>query len=569
MLRFFIFGKMGKRKTGSTATITVYWWVGVFSLFFALPALISCGRAWNQKGVVPEDTIIIPETSKITSLIGPQFIPEGRQWDFVLGDGGIPHVAFFDHARGKLRYATLDSEGKWVLEDVDPPEGIADFIAGRSPNIFLIDGKPHIVYLSAGADQRIPRFVFIKEAFLDSLGIWRCRVIKKWEGGELSFIRAGYIPSRGKISILIYDPAEFGIVGGEFSPADETQVEICGEASEEENSDISYGYMYYMGQDIPFRNFARIKLKLDPTCNRITNISPGFTISFIPEFRRNFDNMGGFAFYDPVINQAFWIEFKNSEVDFSGEKTFAERVTLGLSDLIEVRYYVREEGGVSCFLTRALGFMVRTSRFANDIKSVAFKSFGSEEFQPAEFYISSPGEIFVLRARNMKFPVEISITYSGLFQYEIVPLGRNKTYPYVDADGRGNIHVVYFANIPPLFAVEYGVIRQKEGRIYEKFFSTVDGGGGAIYTQGSGGVAVAATRDGLPIVVYFSPFTNDLRVAVPLENTWFSLAKHTQFVSGLQPKVQLTKDENSIAILSPVRGEKEFVLTLIFVPFTL
>ncbi len=527
-------------------------------LFFLF--LISCGRAWRGDRLFGEEFLIVPKTSEIYSIEGRG--TDSREWDFTLDPGDIPHIAIYDFSRGGLLYFTLDAGGEWKSEFVDPAEGQNLPIAGRSPNIFFVGDKIHIVYLATSPSDKIPKFYIIKEAFRDELGRWRCRVIKKWDKGvDIPYVRAGYLFESHKIVLYFLDPVKNVLVVGSYSP--DYNADLCIlpsdekiEEFEKERSDFSYGYIYYFGG-----GDVRVKAGVDPRCNPI-GAKIGTSMSLVPSFSRQRVLMSGFVLYDPVLTSTLWIEFRQSDFNtWKNDITFVS-FSLWSGRAIDLRQ------GAQCDFSRVAGFDVDFPVPFREIKNVRLRNSGDETFLPVErWYIASSRRIFVTLPENVRFPVEVSVEFIPLFEFEGVNIGSNRTFVSADADRNGIIHIGDFSYLPPLYAVEYGRV-EKTVYGFAVTFYTVDGGGGGLFTEGTAGVGVAASSNGIPVIAYFSPSTNDLKIAIPLESTWRSSPIKTGSASGISPKILLTKDQNTAVVLAPTLYIDRFSLFLLFVPLT-
>jgi alpha-tubulin suppressor-like RCC1 family protein len=308
----------------------------LLSSFFAF-FYLSCGRAWREEVIPAEKKKIVPKTQEVTRLPRPQQI-KGVQWDFVLDSDDVPHIAIFDALSGRLMYYTLDYQENWTSQQVDPPEGKFGYVAGESPNIFLVDDKIHMVYLSSSEKDKIARMRLLKEALLDSFGVWRCRTVMRVQDGELKFVRAIYSPESKKIIAALLDNYENAISLVIFSPANEKNTPLCSnediEEREKPKGDIFFlGNMYYFAQ-----GELRLKNKLDPRCNplesRRTPPQAGFSLQLI-NFARNLKSKTGFISHDIILDQTFWIEFDQDNLKRTGEiyKEFQMPITVVMTDV--------------------------------------------------------------------------------------------------------------------------------------------------------------------------------------------------------------------------------------------
>jgi hypothetical protein len=703
-------------------------------------------------------------------------------------------------------YYTLDYQENWTSQHVDPPEGKFGYVAGESPNIFLVDDKIHIVYLSSSEKDKIPRMRLLKEALLDPFGVWRCRTVMRISDGEFKFVKAIYSPESKKIIAALLDSYENAISLVIFSPATEKNTPLCSnediEEREKPKGDIFFlGNMYYFAQ-----GELRLKNKLDPRCNplesRRTPPQAGFSLQLI-NFARNLKSKTGFISHDIILDQTFWIEFdqdnlkrvgeiykefqvsitvvmtdvsqfsagayhtcavrqdntlwcwgrnedgqlsggtsqsrnhpiktaddvlqvsaggyhtcmvkkdkslwcwgKNDngqvgdgtterrtypvkvmdgvlQVSAGGEHTCAVKenrslwcwgkndygqlgdktntarkspvnIISGVSQLSAGRHHncVVKDGALWCwgrndygqlgdgtwehknfsvkiidgvsavstggdhtcilrgggtlwcfgrndygqlgdgtyenrnFTTSAdLGsFWFSTGgdckpilarglflRFDNPIKNLLFAtvSFRDGTSNPIKAILYSPYEIYLdLTNINISsFPFTLAIKYNTMLPFKYTFIGKSRKFPSVSADKAGRIHFASFNSTPPIFAAEYGVIRDVQSGVI--FTSIIEGGGGGYYTQGTAGTAIAVTDGGYPLVVYFAPNESDMKVAVPLENTWQVLRRKTEAESGLMPKAIITKDNVSVAILVPTITYDYIKFELIFIPLTL
>jgi len=776
----------------------------LLSSFFVF-LFLSCGRAWREEVIPAEKRKIVPKTQEVTRLPRPQQI-KGVQWDFVLDSDDVPHIAIFNALSGRLMYYTLDYQENWTSQQVDPPEGKFGYVAGESPNIFLVDDKIHIVYLSSSEKDKIPRMRLLKEALLDPFGVWRCRTVMRISDGEFKFVKAIYSPESKKIIAALLDNYENAISLVIFSPATEKNTPLCSnediEEREKPKGDIFFlGNMYYFAQ-----GELRLKNKLDPRCNPVESrrMPPqaGFSLQLI-NFARNLKSKTGFISHDIILDQTFWIEFDQDNLKRVGEiyKEFQVSITVVMTDVsqfsagayhtcavrqdntlwcwgrnedgqlsggtsqsrnhpiktaddvlqvsaggyhtcmvkkdkslwcwgrndngqvgdgtTERRDYpvkvmdrvlqvsaggehtcaVKEDRSLWCwgkndygqlgdktntarkspvniisgvsqvsagrhhtcavkdgalwcwgrndygqlgdrtwehknfsvkiidgvsavftggdhtcilrgggtlwcfgrndygqlgdgtyenrnFTTSAdLGpFWFSTGgdckpilarglflRFDNPIKNLLFAtvSFSDGTSNPIKAILYSPYEIYLdLTNINVSsFPFTLAIKYNTMLPFKYTFIGKSRKFPSVSADKDGRIHFASFNSTPPIFAAEYGVIRDVQSGVI--FTSIIEGGGGGYYTQGTAGTAIAVTDGGYPLVVYFAPNESDMKVAVPLENTWQVLRRKTEAESGLMPKAIMTKDNVSVAILVPTITYDYIKFELIFIPLTL
>ncbi len=210
-------------------------------------------------------------------------------------------------------------------------------------------------------------------------------------------------------------------------------------------------------------------------------------------------------------------------------------------------------------------------RFDNPIKNLLFAtvSFSDGTSNPIKAILYSPYEIYLdLTNINVSsFPFTLAIKYNTMLPFKYTFIGKSRKFPSVSADKAGSIHFASFNSTPPIFAAEYGVIRDVQSGVI--FTSIIEGGGGGYYTQGTAGTAIAVTDGGYPLVVYFAPNESDMKVAVPLENTWQVLRRKTEAESGLMPKAIMTKENVSVAILVPTITYDYIKFELIFIPLTL
>jgi alpha-tubulin suppressor-like RCC1 family protein len=310
----------------------------LLSSFFVF-LYLSCGRAWREEVIPAEKRKIVPKSQEVTRLPRSQQI-KGVQWDFVLDSDDVPHIAIFDALSGRLMYYTLDYQQNWTSQQVDPPEGKFGYVAGESPNIFLVDDKIHVVYLSSSEKDKIARMRLLKEALLDPLGVWRCRTVMRVQDGELKFVKAIYSPESKKIIAALLDNYENAISLVIFSPANEKNTPLCGEGDTEERErpkgDIFFlGDMYYFVQ-----GELRVKNKLDPRCNPVESSkeSPiaGFSLQLI-NFSRDFKSKTGFISHDMVLDQTFWIEFDQDNLKRVREiyKEFQVSITVISTDVLQ------------------------------------------------------------------------------------------------------------------------------------------------------------------------------------------------------------------------------------------
>ena len=776
----------------------------LLSSFFVF-LFLSCGRAWREEVIPAEKRKIVPKTQEVTRLPRPQQI-KGVQWDFVLDSDDVPHIAIFNALSGRLMYYTLDYQENWTSQQVDPPEGKFGYVAGESPNIFLVDDKIHIVYLSSSEKDKIPRMRLLKEALLDPFGVWRCRTVMRISDGEFKFVKAIYSPESKKIIAALLDSYENAISLVIFSPANEKNTPLCSnediEEREKPKGDIFFlGNMYYFAQ-----GELRLKNKLDPSCNPVESSkkSPiaGFSLQLI-NFARNLKSKTGFISHDIILDQTFWIEFDQDNLKRVGEiyKEFQVSITVVMTDVsqfsagayhtcavrqdntlwcwgrnedgqlsggtsqsrnhpiktaddvlqvsaggyhtcmvkkdkslwcwgrndngqvgdgtTERRTYpvkvmdrvlqvsgggehtcaVKEDRSLWCwgkndygqlgdktntarkspvniisgvsqvsagrhhtcavkdgalwcwgrndygqlgdrtwehknfsvkiidgvsavftggdhtcilrgggtlwcfgrndygqlgdgtyenrnFTTSAdLGpFWFSTGgdckpilarglflRFDNPIKNLLFAtvSFSDGTSNPIKAILYSPYEIYLdLTNINVSsFPFTLAIKYNTMLPFKYTFIGKSRKFPSVSADKDGRIHFASFNSTPPIFAAEYGVIRDVQSGVI--FTSIIEGGGGGYYTQGTAGTAIAVTDGGYPLVVYFAPNESDMKVAVPLENTWQVTRRKTEAESGLMPKAIMTKDNVSVAVLAPTITYDYIKFELIFIPLTL
>ncbi len=526
--------------------------------------LAECGRSWKgfrlEEGVLPLNL----KSGDIYVIKSPSF-PDFRQWDFLLDENDFPHVAIWDTFQGALFYLYLDLDGNWKSESIDPPETIKDFVAGKNPSIFFVGDKLHIVYLSSSTADKVPKYYLLKEAFKDSQGLWRCRVIKKWET-EIPLVKAGYLPQSKKVAVVFFDSKKKGIVIGSFTPGEERNkdIKICSQqVDEKENSDFSYGYIYYFGQ-----SEQALKNQIDPSCNPLIS-KESFSLDFLSSFTRNRIQMTGIALYDPIDNRAFWIEFKQTEPIWPSDiSTYTTR--LESSDRIFIAYDRRDPELNQC--VPAMGALLKVSlpQPFRIVQGVYAKT-SEDTFSPVTYYVKSPSELYL--HSSLSYPTEVSVVYYPLFRYEAYPFRENISHISAGADRFGNIHIAYYLDLRPSRAVEYGMIskiRSEDGEeIFTSRFVRVDGGGKGIYQQGTAGVSLAVTDDGMPVIAYFSPFTADLKVSIPLYSTWISIPKTTGSISGTNPKITLSRRQTSAFILFPSLTEDKLVVKLLIVPITL
>lgn len=539
----------------------------LFSLIFSI---ISCGRAWRGEKFVKGEILIIPKSSEIFST--PQMDTAIRQWDFTLDDADIPHVSFYDSFQGALSYATLNIDGNWGLETIDPLDKGTGIIAGSSPNIFFVNERLHAVYLTSSIRDKVPKFYVIKEAVRDPLlKIWKCRVVKKWNT-PISVLRAGYIKSIDKIGIIFLDQEEKKIILGVFSPAKDSELQTCKtpttEDEEGEKSDIKYTGIYYLGQDI-----IRLKNEIDKSCNPISS-KVGFSLDTIPTFTRRRQNILGLSLYDPTLNQTYWIEADQNDIlnwilkqNNNNEEIETRREDNQDLQTISVEYLARNPENF-CIPTNSIMYKFELSKPADTTPKVFYKS-SDGQWKETKFFIASQKNIYIPPPNNPSYPLEISIAYKPSFNVNIYNIGTAKTNLSISSDKDGNIHIVDFAFIPPLMAVEYGILSVDEKGNLLSRFEVLDGGGQGLYTQGTGGTAIAVRSDSIPIVAYFSPFTADLKLSIPVRETWISVSKLTGSVSGINPKMLLTRTQNTAVLLSPMIYSGRSSLVITFIPITL
>jgi len=543
--------------------------------------IFGCGRVWKGSVIVEEQMKIFPKESEITRLNLSQSIPEGVQWDFTLDKEDVPYVSIFDVISGRLLYYTIDDKGEWREEKVDPPEGNFGYIAGKSPNIFFVNDTVHIVYLSSSKKDKIPRMRFVKEAFLDSLGIWRCRIVMKAQDQEFKFVKALFSPVSGKILAVFLDNNERALSVVAFSPAQEKDTPFCGqdepeESGKEQKVDVIFlGNIHYFGQ-----GEVRLKNKLDQRCNpmeRARSPSPaGFSIQLI-NFQRRVQDMTGFISYDPVLDYSFWIEIfqddinqyiKSEENQKSDEKNVYQ-ISLTVNSQNEISV-VGFDTGQECLPALARGIYYNLEIPVQDQSKIigATLSFQDGSTQPIKAIVVSPTVIFFdLTNINIPFfPFKVIMKYKGMPKFKFVSIGKSRRFPSCAADKEGRVHFANFNATPPLLAAEYGFIEPGSFNIRT---SIIEGGGGGIYTQGTGGTAIAVTDEGYPIVIYFAPFEQDMKVAVRLQNTWLVAKKSTESLTGLSPKALITSDKSYVAVLVPTITSDKIKFSLIYVPITL
>jgi len=553
----------------------------IFIIFiFVSFVFFGCGRAWKGSIIVEEQMKIFPKESEITRLNLPQSVPEGVQWDFTLDNEDVPYISIFDELSGRLLYYTIDDGGEWKENKVDPPEGDFGYIAGKSPNIFFVNDRVHIVYLSSSRKDKIPRMRFIKEAFLDSLGIWRCRIVMRSQEQEFKFVKALFSPVSGKILAVFLDNNEGALSLVAFSPAQEEDTPFCGqdEPEEPENEQkvnvIFLGNIHYFGQ-----GEVRLKNKLDRRCNpmeRARTPSPaGFSIQLI-NFQRGVQDMTGFISYDPILDYSFWIELfqddinqyiKSEENQKSDENIYQVSLTVNSQNEISVLGF---NAGQECLPASARGIYYNLEIPVKDQGKIieANLSFQDGSTQPIKAIVVSPTVVFFdLTDVNIPFfPFRVIMKYKGMPKFKFVSIGKSIRFPSCAADKEGRVHFAGFNATPPLLAAEYGFIEPKSFNIRT---SIIEGGGGGIYTQGTGGTAIAVTDDGYPIVIYFAPFEQDMKVAVRLQNTWLVAKKSTESSTGLSPKALITSDKSYVAVLVPTITPDKIKFSLIYVPITL
>lgn len=543
----------------------------LITLLFLISVSFSCGRAWKGLFVPEEGGVVIPRESEIVSIPASQgaSIPEGIHWDFTLDKNDLPHIAIFDFYQGALYYFSLDFQGKWVPEKVDPPEEeksylVSSYVAGKSPRIFLVDGIPHIVYLSSSYKDKIPRTYLIKEAFKDTFGIWRCRTIKRWTT-DIDFIDARYSPSLKKVILALLDKGEPALFIGKFSPGNENNTKVCNfpdlEERERENSDISLAPIYFFASGI-----LRIKFKLDSRCNNISNISPGFSLQLL-NFKRNLVDMTGFVFYEYVLNQAYWVEFRQDQFQFSEELSSQ---VISNPSLSYIEYLKLNESGTQCLPNSSPGYFINLTHPAADIDSISLLTQNGEiKLEKGNYIVDSPQRIFLnlsgIYPGKINSPDAVSsvvVKFKPMMDFRMVSLGGFRKLISAASDERGEIHFSNFNSTPPLFAVEYGFLPSPDS---PPSILVVDGGGGGIYTVGTGGTSISVTPEGYPVIAYFYPFTSDLKVAVKFANTWYSVSKKMKDASGFAPKSLMLSNESSVAILVPTRSADSFKISLIYV----
>lgn len=537
--------------------------------YFFISFVLSCGRSWRGEKFGGREILIIPKSSEIFSA--PQMDIEIRQWDFTLDNSDIPHVSFYNSFQGALSYATIGIDGKWDIESIDPLDKGTGIIAGSSPNIFFVNEKLHVVYLASSIRDKVPKFYIIKEAVRDPLlKTWKCRVVKKWNS-PISVIRSGYIKSVDKIGVIFFDSEDKKLIFGAFSPAkDLNEMQTCKtpktEDEEEEKSDIKYTGIYYFGQEN-----IRLKYEIDKTCNTVS-AKVGFSVDFIPTLTRRRENITGISLYDPTLNQTYWIEImQNSVVNWilnqNDEFEIKREDETGKIQSVSVEYLSRTQENL-CVPASSIMYKVELSKPADTISKVFYKS-SEGLWRETKFFTASPKNIYLFAATDTSYPLEISLTYKPSFATNIYNLGTAKTNLSVSSDKDGNIHIADFIFIPPLMAVEYGILSIDENGNFNSRFETLDGGGQGLYTQGTGGTAIAVRSDSIPIVAYFSPFTADLKISIPVRETWISVPKLTGPVSGINPKMLLNRTQNIAVLLSPVVYGGKVSLMMIFVPITL
>lgn len=547
--------------------VTGYTVLGLALLFQIAAFVLGCGRSWRGERLEREELLIIPKASEIFS--SPELDTEIRQWDFVLDDSDVPHVAFYDSFQGVLSYSTLDLEGEWTTETVDPLDRGKGVLVGSSPNIFFVNDRLHVVYLSSSIRDKVPKFYIIKESVRDPiLGVWRCRIVKKW-ASPISVLRAGYLKHIDKIGLVFLDAEEKKLMFGVFSPAEDKELKPCvtpsSEEEERENSDIALVKLYYFGQ-----GNIRLVYEADKTCNTIAS-RVGYSVDIIPTFIRRRESMVGVSIYDPVLNQTYWIDFKQSDVltwkDSRSAIVERKRGDQEGISYMTVEHKVRDPEN-RCVLVTSVMYKVELSRPAEAVDRLLYKNYQGH-WKEVSFISISPTELVSYLPPDPAYPLEVSIVYTPSFMFNVYGLGDAKSNLSVAADKDGNIHIANFAYIPPRMAVEYGIIAIGDDGRHRVVFETLDGGGEGIYTQGTGGIAVSVRSDGVPIVAYFSPFTADLKIAIPVRETWLSVSKLTGPISGIHPKMNLTRNQNIAVILSPVIYGHKNSLMMIFVPLTL
>ncbi|MCS7214186.1 MAG: hypothetical protein NZ927_08235 [Candidatus Calescibacterium sp.] len=537
----------------------------VFIVVFSL--IISCGRAWRGEKFREGEILIIPSTAEIFSA--PEMDIEIRQWDFTLDNSDIPHVSFYDSFQGALSYSTLDINGKWSNESVDPIDKGKGVLAGSSPNIFFVNENLHIVYLATSIRDKVPKFYIIKEAVKDPLlGVWRCRIVKIWNS-PISVIRAGYMKDINKIAVIFLDQESKKLIFGAFSPAKNNELEICKtpetEENEIENSDIKYTSIYHFGQES-----LRLNYEIDKSCNTVS-ARVGYSAEIIPTFTRNRESLFGVSLYDPSINQTFWIEIKQNSIlgwlNNQKDEIETKRDDRGEISFAQVGYKIRNPENL-CVTVDSIMYKFELSKPADSIAGVFYKR-SDGKWIGTKFFQASPDTFYTYPFTDPAYPVEVTISYKPSFLIDEYSIGSGRTNLSVSADKDGNIHIADFIFIPPLMAVEYGFLTIDESGKFASRFEVLDGGGGGLFSQGTGGVAVSVRTDGIPIVAYFSPFTADLKVAIPVRETWISVPKLTGPISGINPKMLLTRAQNIAVMLSPVIYGDRRVLTMIFIPLTL